>query len=96
MRLATLPATACQLTCSTSAAHTTTHIRCPPNVCSTPSIPAADPTSQTAATIVLNAPPGVTAQYFLLKLCPQPSGTCLERTCPDIICNVQSLKAGAK
>jgi hypothetical protein len=62
----------------------------------TPSIPAADPTSQTSATIVLNAPPGITASYFLLKLCPQPSGTCLDRTCPDIICNVQSLKAGSR
>lgn len=95
-RLAALSATACQPPCSTPAAHTTTRIPCPSNVRSTPSIPAADPISQTAATIVLNAPPGVTAQYFLLKLCPQPSGTCLERTCPDIICNVKSLKAGAK
>lgn len=73
--------------------------QCPwpgPVLCSTPSIPAADPTSQTSATIVLNAPPGVTAQYFMLKLCPQPSGTCLNRNCPDIFCNVQGLSAGAK
>lgn len=67
-----------------------------PCLCSTPSIPAADPTSQTSAAIVLNAPPGATALYFLVKLCPQPSGTCLDRTCPDIFCDVKGLSAGAK
>lgn len=63
---------------------------------STPSIPAADPTSQTTATIVLNGPPGVVTSLFKLKLCPQPTGACLERECKTAICKVEGLAPGAK
>ena len=70
---------------------------CPPPPCrSTPSIPAADPTSQTTATVVLNGPPGVTVTKFLLKLCPQPAGPCLERECKNAICKVEGLTACTK
>ncbi|KAL4448135.1 hypothetical protein ABPG75_005354 [Micractinium tetrahymenae] len=63
-----------------------------------PVIAAADPTSPTTATVLLNPPavaPGPVDKYKV-TLCEQPAGTpCVTKECPTITCPITGLTPGA-
>ena len=66
--------------------------------CRSPIIAIADPTSPTAANILLNPPTtGGPVTSYEVKLCPAPpaSGACVSRSCPTISCPVTGLTPGA-
>ena len=67
------------------------------NSCSAPVVAAADPTSPTPATILLNPPAtGGPVEKYIVKLCLQPAGTpCITKECRTITCPVASLRPGA-